>query len=78
MSESNDWIELSRDTEAVMVPAGHTVLLVSHEPYTIATFCQRAILIDGGRVALDDRADRVADEYLRRLAAPPATDAAPA
>ena len=27
MSESNDWIELSRDTEAVMVPAGHTVLL---------------------------------------------------
>ena len=27
MSESNEWIELSRDCEAVMVPAGHTVLL---------------------------------------------------
>jgi ABC-2 type transport system ATP-binding protein len=51
--------------------AGHTVLLVSHEPYTIANFCQRAILIDGGRVVLDERADRVADEYLRRLAAVP-------
>ena len=58
--------------------AGHTVLLVSHEPFTIANFCQRAILIEDGRVALDDRADRVADAYLRTLATAPATDAAPA
>ncbi|HEY8517699.1 MAG TPA: putative Fe-S cluster assembly protein SufT [Candidatus Binatia bacterium] len=27
MSESNQWIELTRDCEAVMIPAGHTVLL---------------------------------------------------
>jgi probable FeS assembly SUF system protein SufT len=27
MSETNEWIELSRDCEAVMVPAGHTILL---------------------------------------------------
>jgi len=27
MSESNEWIELSRDCEAAMVPAGNTVLL---------------------------------------------------
>ena len=27
MSDQSEWIELSRDTEAVMVPAGHTVLL---------------------------------------------------
>jgi len=27
MSETNEWIELSRDCEAAMVPAGHTVLL---------------------------------------------------
>src|SRR5262245_49210840 len=27
MSESNEWIELSRDCEAVMIPAGHTILL---------------------------------------------------
>lgn len=27
MSTSTEWIELSRDCEAVMVPAGHTVLL---------------------------------------------------
>ena len=51
--------------------AGHTVLLVSHEPYTIANFCQRAILLDSGRIVMDDRADRVSDEYLRRLSAAP-------
>lgn len=51
--------------------AGHTVLLVSHEPYTIANFCQRAILLDSGRIVMDDRADRVSDEYLRRLAETP-------
>lgn len=27
MNESTDWIELSRDCEAVLVPAGHTVLI---------------------------------------------------
>ena len=27
MSDQNEWVELSRDCEAVMVPAGHTVLL---------------------------------------------------
>lgn len=27
MSEATDWIELSRDCEAVIVPAGHTVLI---------------------------------------------------
>lgn len=27
MSEPNSWIELSRDCEAVMIPAGHTILL---------------------------------------------------
>ena len=30
--------------------AGHAVLLVSHEPRAISTFCDRAILIDRGRV----------------------------
>jgi probable FeS assembly SUF system protein SufT len=27
MSDANEWIELTRDCEAIMVPAGHTVLL---------------------------------------------------
>ena len=30
--------------------AGHTLLLVSHEPRTIAAFCDRALLLEGGRI----------------------------
>jgi lipopolysaccharide transport system ATP-binding protein len=44
--------------------AGHTVIVVSHEPHTVADFCRRAILIEGGRVIMDDRAGRVADAYV--------------
>ena len=42
--------------------AGHTVLLVSHEPRAISTFCDRAILIDGGRVAYAGMAPDVVQE----------------
>ena len=35
--------------------AGHTVVVVSHSPYTIETFCDRAVLIEGGRVVVDGR-----------------------
>jgi ABC-2 type transport system ATP-binding protein len=47
--------------------AGHTVILVSHEPDTIATFCHRAVLLEGGRIAMDDGAERVSEAYLRLL-----------
>jgi len=47
--------------------AGHTLLLVSHEPRTIATFCDRALLLEGGRIVMDDAAGVVADEYVRLL-----------
>jgi len=47
--------------------AGHTLLLVSHEPRTIATFCDRALLLEGGRIAMDADADVVADAYVRLL-----------
>ena len=49
--------------------AGHAIVLVSHAPDTIAKSCDRAILIEGGRIIMDDRADKVADEYLRVLGA---------
>lgn len=47
--------------------AGHTLLLVSHEPFTIARFCDRALLLEGGRVVMDDEAEAVADAYVRLL-----------
>ncbi len=48
--------------------AGHTLVLVSHAPDTITEFCQRAILLEGGRVALDSDGTTVAAEYARLLA----------
>ncbi len=46
---------------------GHTVLIVSHDPRTIGTFCDRAILLDGGRVAMSGPAREVADRYVAML-----------
>src|SRR5438128_3907621 len=31
--------------------AGHTMIIVSHDPKVIGTFCDRALLLDGGRIA---------------------------
>ena len=48
--------------------AGHAVLLVSHDPRAVSTFCDRAVLIDGGRVACEGRASDVVAEYLTVVA----------
>jgi ABC-type polysaccharide/polyol phosphate transport system ATPase subunit len=42
---------------------GHPVILVSHQSDIVARFCQRALLIDGGSILMDDRADKVASSY---------------
>jgi ABC-2 type transport system ATP-binding protein len=47
--------------------AGHSMLLVSHEPRTIATFCERALLIENGLIAFEGPAGQVADRYLALL-----------
>jgi ABC-type polysaccharide/polyol phosphate transport system ATPase subunit len=44
---------------------GHTVLLVSHDPWTITEFCPRALLLDGGRIALDGSGAEVVAGYQR-------------
>jgi ABC-type polysaccharide/polyol phosphate transport system ATPase subunit len=51
--------------------SGRSLLLVSHEPRTIASFCDRALLLEGGRIVLDGPASDVADAYLALLAASP-------
>jgi ABC-type polysaccharide/polyol phosphate transport system ATPase subunit len=55
--------------------AGHSMLLVSHDPRVVRDFCTRALLIDGGRVVLTGPPDAVVDEYLKLLAEPPAVPA---
>jgi ABC-type polysaccharide/polyol phosphate transport system ATPase subunit len=47
---------------------GHTVVLVSHEPRTVSNFCDRALLLEEGRVAVCGTGPQVAEAYLARLA----------
>jgi ABC-type polysaccharide/polyol phosphate transport system ATPase subunit len=47
--------------------AGHTVVLVSHEPRIVSTFCTRALLLEGGAIVLDASGPDVVAEYGRRL-----------
>ena len=46
---------------------GKTILLVSHSSQTITSFCDRAILLDAGRVACDADPNEVAKIYHRLL-----------
>ncbi len=47
--------------------AGHSMLLVSHEPRTITAFCDRALLLEGGRIIMAGPSAEVADRYLALL-----------
>jgi ABC-type polysaccharide/polyol phosphate transport system ATPase subunit len=51
---------------------GHTVVLVSHEPRVISTFCDRCLLFDAGRLVADDAPARIVEQYLSRLVGPAA------
>jgi ABC-type polysaccharide/polyol phosphate transport system ATPase subunit len=46
---------------------GHSMLLVSHEPRTIAAFCDRALLLEAGHIVMSGPAAAVADRYLALL-----------
>ena len=50
--------------------SGRTAIIVSHDPRIISTFCDRALLLDGGRIAYEGSAQEVADKYLSRLTTP--------
>jgi len=50
--------------------AGHTILLVSHSPADVATFCQRALLLEGGRIVLEGSGEEVARAYWDLQGAP--------
>ena len=52
--------------------SGRSMLLVSHEPRTVAAFCDRALLLEGGRIVMDGAATDVAQQYLTLLTAPAA------
>jgi ABC-type polysaccharide/polyol phosphate transport system ATPase subunit len=47
--------------------AGHTIIIVSHVPHIIGEFCDRAILIDDARVALNGTGREIAAAYVGLL-----------
>ena len=47
-----------------VVRDGRTILFVSHNMAAVKSLCQRAVLLDGGRVPRDGPVDEVVDAYL--------------
>jgi ABC-type polysaccharide/polyol phosphate transport system ATPase subunit len=47
--------------------AGCTALIVSHDQHVIREFCDRALLLENGRIQMDDRPDKVLDAYMKML-----------
>jgi ABC-2 type transport system ATP-binding protein len=47
--------------------AGHSILLVSHDPAAIAAFCDRAVLLEEGRIVMEGHAAAVAETYTALL-----------
>jgi ABC-type polysaccharide/polyol phosphate transport system ATPase subunit len=50
---------------------GHTVLLVSHAPRVVRTFCDRVLVIEGGRIVAEGDAAVGVNSYLAITARPP-------
>jgi len=48
--------------------SGHTIVVVSHQPGDIGSFCNRAVLLEGGRVVQEGPGTEVAQAYLGLLA----------
>jgi ABC-type polysaccharide/polyol phosphate transport system ATPase subunit len=47
--------------------AGHTIILVSHAPHVVGQFCDRAVLIERGRVSFEGAGSEIATRYLELL-----------
>src|SRR5690349_6422416 len=48
--------------------AGHTTLIVSHDPRIIESFCDRALLLEGGRIVMEGTGREVSAAYTRLFA----------
>jgi ABC-2 type transport system ATP-binding protein len=55
---------------AELKAAGHTIIMVSHDPKIIEAFCERAILLEGGRILAAGSGPDVAAQYLSLLERP--------
>jgi len=48
--------------------AGHTTLIVSHDLRIITEFCDRALLLEGGRIVMEGTGEEVSSAYARLFA----------
>lgn len=46
---------------------GHTIVIVSHDPRVIGSFCSRAVLLEGGHIVHEGTGTEVADRYLASM-----------
>ncbi len=51
--------------------SGHTAIIVSHDPRIVATYSDRALLLDGGRIVGEGTAAEIAAQYLSMLTSAP-------
>ena len=58
--------------------AGGTIVFVSHDPSAVERLCDRAIMLDGGRILEEGAATEVVSAYHRRVVTGPAEEADPA
>ncbi len=54
-----------RDRYRQLHESGHSIILVSHTTHDITDFCDRAILLENGRIIEDGPAERIAKSYQR-------------
>jgi ABC-2 type transport system ATP-binding protein len=57
-----------------LVAAGHTVLIASHDPGFVNEFCDRALLLEGGRIVLEGAPGLVGQAYLELMHAESGAD----
>ena len=50
-----------------LAQSGRTILFVSHNMDAVRTLCQRAILVDGGKIQADGDVENVVEDYFERF-----------
>jgi lipopolysaccharide transport system ATP-binding protein len=50
---------------------GHTIVVVSHDPRVVQAFCDRALLLSDGRIAVEGAVHDVVEQYTSMVTVPP-------
>jgi len=50
--------------------SGHSILLVSHDPRAVSTFCARGVILEAGRLVFEGTGEATARRYLELMSEP--------